>query len=134
MRVIRAIAHNFGSYSVLDFDFTKKGLALISGPTGSGKSTLADIIPWALFGVTAKGGLADEVCSWNSDMPTSVALYLEDLTIVRIRGGKTKSNDLYFYESSHENDVHGNFTRGKDLKDTQRLINQRLGITPETYP
>ena len=133
MRVIRAIAHNFGSYSVLDFDFTKKGLALISGPTGSGKSTLADIIPWALFGVTAKGGLADEVCSWNSDMPTSVALYLEDLTIVRIRGGKTKSNDLYFYESSHENDVHGNFTRGKDLKDTQRLINQRLGITPETY-
>ena len=127
MRILKATAHNFGSYSLIDFEFTDKGLTLISGPTGTGKSTLADIIPWGLFGVTAKGGLADEVRTWNADEVTSVVLYLESLIIVRIRGKGGKGNDLYFQHTGKDR------IRGKDLNDTQRLINQHLGITPETY-
>ena len=124
MRIISGIATNFASYKELEFSFDEDGLTLIQGATGSGKSTLCDLAPWALFGKTAKGGAADEIISWKADSPTKVTITLllrdETLEIVRIRGkGK---NDLSF-----------NNTRGKDLADTQKLINTKLGIDYDTY-
>lgn len=127
MRIMTAKIQNFGSYKELEFDFTYQGLALIQGATGSGKSTLCDIIPWGLFGRTAKGGSVDEVVSWPGDEVTKVTLYLENVTISRSRGLKAKDNDLFFWL------VDGTVTRGKDLQDTQKLINNLLQIDIDLY-
>ena len=127
MRVRAGIVHNFSSYEVLEFEFTNKGLALIQGPTGSGKSTLCDVIPWVLFGKTAKGGSVDEVLSWPGDKVTLGTLWLDNVTISRQRGPKAKDNDLTFWP------VDGVVTRGKDLNDTQRLINNLIGMDYDLY-
>jgi len=129
MRILSASVQNFGSYKALEFDFTGKGLTLISGPTGAGKSTFMDIVSWVLFGVTAKGGKADEVHSWNASEPTTGTLNLELngklVQIGRTRHG-TKGNDLIIWED-------GGAYRGKDIPDTQRLINQLLGMDADMY-
>lgn len=127
MKVLRAQAKNFASYKELDFTFDDNGLVLIQGQTGSGKSTLCDLIPWTAFGHTAKGGLANDVIAWPGDLTTEAVLSTDKIEIVRIRGkGK---NDLYFYK-------HGEGLtqfRGKDLNDTQKLINNLLGLNIDLY-
>lgn len=128
MRIITAEVRNFSSYKELVKNFTQEGLTLVSGPTGSGKSTMCDVIPWILFGVTAKGGAVDEVRSWKSQEDTTGVLHIKldfsELVVHRIRG---KSNDLYYH--------YGDFQpiRGKDLKDTQQLINHALGMDADLY-
>ncbi len=127
MRVISAKVSNFGSYKELEFDFTNQRLTLIQGLTGSGKSTLCDLIPWCLFGKTAKNGSVDEVLTWPGDEVTKVTLFLENVTIHRSRGSKPKDNDLMFWPAD------GKVIRGKDLNDTQKLINSLLGIDIDLY-
>lgn len=130
MKVIKFEVTNFGSYEKLDFIVSNLGLALIHGPTGSGKSTLQDIIPWILYGVTAKGGTVDEVRSWTAlDKPTTgiVTILLNDKTIKigRVRG-KQPENDLVWIENDNE-------IRGKDIKETQKIINNKLGLSNDSY-
>lgn len=131
MRVISCSLTNFASYKQLDFNFTDQGLTLIQGRTGSGKSTLCDAVPWVLFGTTAKGGPVSDVISWPGDGAAKGTVYLEGgLAITRIRG-RAKDNDLYFV---YENDTDTvSPQRGKDLLDTQRLINSILGINVDLY-
>lgn len=153
MRLLQSTVNNFGSYSELYFRFDDKGLTLISGPTGSGKSTLQDIATWILFGVTAKDGNADEIRNWTNLEATTEGTILVELpdvilSICRIRG-KSSENDLFWIEyknpmvitkvnkkqrtvildipSSHEEH------RGKDIIETQRLLEQRLGVSKELY-
>lgn len=125
MKLLSAYVKNFGSYKELSFDFDSQGLALVYGPTGSGKSTLLDIAPWALFGQTAKGGKADDVRAWDAEEATIAVLTVETpegiLAITRVRG-KSNENDLYFTEAGEEDSE----IRGKDLTDTQKLLNKRL--------
>ena len=119
---------NFGSYKSVEFDFQNQGLTLIAGPTGAGKSTLMDATPWCMFGGTAKGGNVDEVCSWNSKEKTYGVVYLEGgLEIHRARN----PNDLYIIQENDTGTVSAQ--RGKDLKDTQKLIDNLLGIDYDTY-
>jgi DNA repair exonuclease SbcCD ATPase subunit len=131
--LITASASNFASYEKLEFDFSGQGLTLIQGLTGSGKSTLCDLVPWALFGKTAKGGAVDEVLSFPGDDVTSATVHLATgevaWYIVRTRGPKAKDNDLYFVANCTDERA----IRGKDLLDTQKLINHRLGMTYELY-
>lgn len=128
MIVTNVRVKNFGSYKELEFNFSTSGLHLISGPTGSGKSTVCDLIPWVLFGKTAKNGLADEVRTWGSeeDAVGSVTLLRlgREYRFYRSRG---RTNDLYF------EDQDGTQRRGKDLKDTQRIINEMLNTSAEQY-
>lgn len=116
----------------MHFDLNDQGLCLISGPTGAGKSTLCDVVAWGLFGITSKNGTVDEVLKWPGDKVTKVSLMVDPggsdsiLEIVRTRGAK--ANDLYFINRGDEP------RRGKDLLDTQRLINYYLrGIDSDTY-
>jgi len=125
MRVLRVEAENFASYAHLAFTFTSQGLTLIQGANGAGKSTLCDLIPWCLWGQTAKGGAVSEVLSWPGDKVTKVTLFLEKVTICRARG-KAKDNDLWW-------DMGQGPQRGKDLIDSQKLLNDILGVTYETY-
>lgn len=127
MRVVSCVAKNFASYKELSFDFRDKGLVLIHGATGSGKSTLCDVIPWCLFGRSAKNGTVDEVLSWPGDEVTEVIVYLDNVTVSRKRGPNSKDNDLMFWP------VNGVVTRGKDLNDTQRLLNDFLGVDLDLY-
>lgn len=130
MKILSAHVENFGSYEKLEFNFSNQGLTLVAGPTGSGKSTLCDVIPWVLFGVTSKNGTVDEVCSWNSNHPTfgraQAALSDKIITITRQRN----PNDLYYQLSTHTLSA---VFRGKDIADTQRLINQELGLNADLY-
>lgn len=130
MRLLKAKVTNFGSYDELAFDFDNQGLALVYGNTGSGKSTLQDIAPWIMFGVTAKDGNSDDVRSWTNDgAPTigilNIAISDMEIEICRVRGN-SKQNDLYWIED-------GLHRRGKDLPDTQKLLNERLGVDPYLY-
>ncbi len=116
----------------MDFEFDGQGLVLVAGPTGAGKSTLCDVIPWVLFGHTAKGGAVDEVLSWPGNEITTGTIYFDDgLEITRIRGAKAKDNDLFFL---YENDT-GTVSaqRGKDIADTQKLINDFIGVDFNLY-
>lgn len=126
MRLTFCTAENFASYKELAFDFTNRGLTLIHGATGSGKSTLCDVVPWILFGKTAKGGAVDEILSWPGDDRTSgtITLTLNDKVFQVMRS--RKPNDLMIWED-------GGAYRGKDLADTQRIINEKLGFDYETY-
>lgn len=133
MRLLKATLDNFGSYRHLEFTFDKPGLTLIQGSTGSGKSTLFDAPAWILYGITAKDGSVDDVRSWNDlARPTSGVLELEargsKLTICRIRG-KANENDLYWVE---EGDTHVEH-RGTNIKETQILLDNRLGVDSNTY-
>lgn len=127
MKLLQAEIENFGSYKHLTFDFTGQGLTLIQGPTGSGKSTLMDIATWCLFGQTAKGGSVNEVRNWdNKDTPTKGVLTVQTPTgivkVTRIRG-TPQENDLYYEEANSESKI-----RGKDLTETQKSLEIRLGI------
>src|SRR5271166_6085820 len=130
MKILSCYVSDFASYEELHFNFQKQGLTLIQGPTGSGKSTLCDIIPWTLFGRTAKDGAVDEILKWNSTEPAYGNLTLEvrgeKIAVTRARGKNAKDNDLILW-------VDDKLIRGKDLNDTQKLINTKLGMDLQLY-
>lgn len=132
MRIINVTVVNFGSYKDLTFDFHNNGLCLVYGPTGSGKSTLQDIVPWILFGATAKGGNVDEIRNWKSDEPTSGIIEVDfgayNIKVTRIRGA-SKDNDLYYQFLNQSDDK----LRGKDMTDTQKQINSAIGMDADKY-
>jgi DNA repair exonuclease SbcCD ATPase subunit len=131
MRLHSFHVKNFGSYSNLRFTYAN-GCTLVTGPTGSGKSTLFDIPCWILFGITAKNGSVEDIRSWNtkSEQATMGELSFdingEDMWVTRTRG-KSFDNDLFYRFSD------GVIRRGKDMSDTQRLINEKLNMTSEIY-
>lgn len=130
MKLLSMSLTNFGSYETLDHDFSDSGLVLVQGETGSGKSTLLDGPVWVLFGQTAKGGTADSIRSWTSQGVTrgtiTASVGAAEVTITRIRG-KASENDLYFQVGQSDP------IRGKDMADTQHIMNDRLGLDPYLY-
>lgn len=131
MKLLAVKAVNFASYKSIEFNYSKQGLTLISGPTGVGKSTLQDLATWTLFGVTAKGGSVDDVRSWTTNNYTQATLTLflhnRKMSVVRIRG-KSSENDLYWMEEPS-----GKLHRGKNIIETQQLLNERLLIDEELF-
>jgi DNA repair exonuclease SbcCD ATPase subunit len=134
LKLLKAKVKNFGSYKELEFDFENQGLILIYGNTGSGKSTIQDIANWCLFGTTAKGGNADDIKAWNATGPTLGELTVKAtdgtyLAIVRQRS----PNDLHWYELDQDATTISGIQRGKDLTETQKRLEERLGVSEELY-
>lgn len=130
MRLLNIEVTNFGSYPHFALDLSNLGLALIQGKTGAGKSTIMDAVCWTLFGVTAKDGNADDIRPWTTDEVTKGEILVESegetLHIIRIRG--KGQNDLYYYTPGILDRI-----RGKDLTDTQKLLEKRLGVTADLF-
>lgn len=137
MRILQCEVTNFGSYKEYFRYFDKSEPSLLYGPTGAGKSTIPDMPCWVMFGVTAKDGVVDDVRSWmaNGEVTTGKVVVrtqaMELLVVIRHRGDKSHQNDLYWLEMDHENDKKQH--RGKDMAETQKLLNQRLGVDPDLY-
>lgn len=135
MIILQAAAQNFQSYERLEFEYDGLGLALVSGSTGAGKSTLLDLVPWCLYGVTSKDGNSDDVRAWDTQEATQATVYVaysneSTLAVTRIRGkGK---NDLY-WEEIPPGGIPSDPVRGKDLNDTQKLLNTRLGVDADLF-
>lgn len=134
MRLRKATAQNFQSYPTLEFDYSNQGLVLISGATGSGKSTLLDLPCWVLFGTTSKDSAADDVRAWGAEGElTTGEIQVEtpqgNLTVYRIRGKSSHQNDLYWVEEAAPEVKR----RGKDAPESQRLLEERLGVSADLY-
>lgn len=130
MKILSCHLENFASYKELDLTFNSNGLTLISGPTGAGKSTLCDAIPWILFGKTAKGGTVDEVLSWQGGVTSGIINLDGRHSIHRCRGKNPKYNDLSICYWTESGPIE---KRGKDLNDTQKIINNLLGMDIDLY-
>jgi DNA repair exonuclease SbcCD ATPase subunit len=100
MKVYKAVGDEFGSYKKVIIDLDNKGLCLVSGPTGAGKSTMFDLVPWTLFGVTAKNGAADDVINWQAESETTgrvtllakgkrITIYVSAMTVGNLLEAKT---------------------------------------------
>lgn len=131
MKLISIYAENFGPYK--EFSFSPfDSLQLIQGKTGSGKSTIPDIVCWALFGITAKDGKADEVIPWwepNAITHTVITLNHNGILylIERWRSNNSSKNDLRY--SIGEED----YKRGKNITETQCHINEAIGFSSHDY-
>lgn len=137
MRIGKLSLINFQSYENLEFDFNGQGLTGIFGTTGAGKSTLMDGLAWALFAVTGKGVASDDVRSWQAgELLTEAYLRVElqsgSILVSRIRGGSGR-NDLYWREYQGPDGKPSDAIRGKDLKDTQKKLEERLGVTADLF-
>ena len=136
MKIKSIYVENFASYKELNFEFNQNGLVLIQGPTGAGKSTLCDVVPWVLFGRTAKNGSVDEVRRWNTEETTygHIILDLNGITHTVTRKRGKNANDLcYSNDNANPDNTGVVIIRGKDLADTQKLINAALGMDIELY-
>jgi len=133
MKFTKLFVKNFGSYKDFNIDLANLGLVGIFGDTGAGKSTILDMVPWILFGETSKELKADDIRTWNSEEPTEGSLQVnlnngKSLVVRRIRGSTTQ-NDLYLVYS----DAPFTKIRGKNLQETQTLLNTALNINSDLY-
>jgi hypothetical protein len=126
---IKVIPIGRGTY--YGFSVDKDSLFLLADYTVVHNSTVLDAACWILYGVTSKESSADGMNSWFSDEPTHGNIEVETesgkITVFRTRG-KGNQNDLYWFEEHQFAEQ-----RGKDLKDTQNLLEHRLGVNADLY-
>lgn len=125
----KVLARNFLSWETLDFEINQ-GITQIDGfnfdddtPEGSGKSAVMNAICWGCFGKIPKDANIDEVLK-EGESECLVQLEFDTFTIVRTR--KSGRGELYIDED-------GKTIKGKDSKETQELINEKIGLTFETF-
>jgi DNA repair exonuclease SbcCD ATPase subunit len=121
---------NFQSWSDLEFNI-QSGITLLKGynyddntAEGSGKSSILNSICWCLFGEIPKDTKIDDVIK-QGEKSCQVSVELFDGTIIE---RKRKPNDLYMLSSESRSPI-----RGKDSRDTQKLIESKIGFTYETF-
>lgn len=133
----RVYAENFLSFETLDASLPLTGLVHIYGrvegsdvsdSNGAGKTAILSLIRWVLFGVNDRGN-ADDVIKKGSKGGTVGRVILLDklgheLRITRYRKHKEHKNALHVESLG----APGLDLTGTDNNDTQRIIDERLGI------
>ena len=125
---MKIIAKNFLSWKELEFDITD-GVTLIDGwnhddntSEGSGKSAVVNALCFGMFGKLPKDAKVDEVIR-QGEKSCEINIITPDFTIVRTR----KPNEIFM-----EHKDRGRI-KGKDAKETQKLIEEELGFSYETF-
>jgi DNA repair exonuclease SbcCD ATPase subunit len=90
---------------------------------GSGKSSIPNAIVWCLFGKLPKDSKIDDVITDGQKSCTVEVTFQDGTRVIRSR----KPNDLTIYAAQ------GKTLKGKDQKDTQKLIETYLGMGFETF-
>jgi len=121
-------AENFQSWASLEFD-VQNGITLITGynyddntAEGAGKSAILNAICWGLFGEIPKDTKMDDVIK-QGEKNCFVKVELSNGLIVE---RSRKPNDLTLTTESGT-------IRGKDIKETQKLVERYSGFTYETF-
>lgn len=121
-------AENFQSWKDLSFDFDKN-VTLISGfnyddntPEGSGKSAILNAVCWCLYGKLPKEAKMDEVIR-EGEKKCAVQVKLSNATIHRYRN----PNELLIETAD------GRVLKGKDARETQKMIEQLVGMSFDTF-
>jgi DNA repair exonuclease SbcCD ATPase subunit len=136
--ITRATAKNFLSFKDLDFTYSAMGLTLVEGfdedkgiNTGAGKSSFFDVIVYGLFGQTSKDIKADEVINRIAKKDCEINIYLSandgEYLLKRYRKHSKWDNDLVLILPD------GKELRGKDNRETQKLIEQELGCSFDLF-
>lgn len=120
---------NFQSWQELEFEIPK-GICLVKGfnhddqtAEGSGKSAILNAICWGLFGQIPKDTNVDDIIT-EGEKHCEVSVVLHDDTMVQ---RTRRPNDLILYKK------YAMPLRGKDAKETQKLIEKHIGFTYETF-
>lgn len=121
-------AKNFLSWKDLEFK-AGKGVTMITGfnyddntPEGSGKSAILNGFCWGFFGCIPKDAGVDDVVREGSS-GCEVDIIHDEFRVHRSRS----PNDLYFTKGD------GKPIRGKDARATQKMIEQLIGFTFESF-
>ena len=134
----RVTGKNFLSFKDVDFNYIAMGLTLVEGydedkgiATGAGKSSFFDLLIYGIFGQTSKDIKADEVINRIAKKDCEVITYLKahdgEYIIKRYRKHKVYENDLVMVLPN------GKELRGKDNRETQKMIEQELGCSFDLY-
>lgn len=137
-KVKKAEAKNFLSFKELSFTYSAMGLTLVEGfdedkglSPGSGKSSFFDVVLYGLFGQTSKDIKADEVINRIAKKNCEVLITLQaddgEYLLKRYRKHSEYDNDLVLVFPN------GKELRGKDNKETQKLIEQEIGHSYELF-
>jgi DNA repair exonuclease SbcCD ATPase subunit len=137
-KILSVEAENFLSFKQLKYEYSPLGLTLLEGydedlgvNTGAGKSTFLDAPVYGLFGETSKNLKSDEVLNRlvGKDLKIVVSLQADDgvYKVVRYRKHHEKENDLCLISPS------GQEIRGKDNRETQKIIEQTIGCSFEVF-
>ena len=128
--ISKITAKNFMSWESLEFNVTD-GVTHITGwnhadntSEACGKSAIFNALCWGLFGFTAKDTAIDDVIK-DGHKSCNVYVTLEDGTVIE---RSRKPNDLAIWGVAAAEP-----TRGKDAKETQKMIEQLLGFSYETF-
>lgn len=122
-------ANNFLSWEKLIFK-VKDGVTLIDGynrddetSEGSGKSAVLNALAWGLYGKIPKDANIDDVIK-SGQKSCGVLIELEGVAIHRTR----KPNDVWI-----ENIGTNEKIKGKDARETQKMIEELVGMTFDTF-
>lgn len=130
MEPIRVKAQDFTCYKDVDIDLSPVSLAALVGPNGAGKSSLIDMILFALYGQSSKGGVKEldahvrpgaEACRVEFDFRLGGETY----RVLRIRDRKRQKSALEIFQ------LHGGgglilALSGKNIAETQEKIENLL--------
>jgi len=131
---------NFLSFGQANYKNDPAGLVLVEGydedldiHTGVGKSSFLDIPCFSIFGKTSKNLKVDEFINRKVKKNMYVWSLVENLS-----DGSCIKIHRYRKHKDHENDLwaelpDGSQLRGKDNIETQKLIEEYLGISFETF-
>lgn len=127
--LVKVTLVNFLSWKSLSFDF-QSGVTLLEAfnyddntNEGAGKSAIFNALTWCLYGNMPKDVNIDEVIK-TGEKDCKVEVHLSNGSkVVRSR----KPNDFYIETAE------GKIERGKDAKDTQKLVTSLIGLSFDTF-
>lgn len=132
MKIVNLKAKNFWSFAEMDFTF-EKGLHLVDGfnfdensSNGSGKSAFLNAVSYAIFGDIPKKVKSDDIINRHSGKECIVTVEIQDGETHYLISRGRKPNFLKFF-------INGVVNADIDAKQTQKLIESKLGISFSTF-